>query len=180
MISIMYTLGRARWCHLNDPALKPEKIAVMSRLKNLAVAFGVASFAALAGCQTASLEDAAPTTAPPTAEGAQTSNVATDNNIRVISPVPIPGRSVDEVQRQQFVDDRIAQAGAYPAVGLDREAAMAQMSPSQAQALRQEFSQYRGGAKAGGSTDAEYRRRLAELRRTAQTHAEDAEKEIEN
>ncbi|TDH39217.1 hypothetical protein E2A64_09150 [Pseudohoeflea suaedae] len=140
----------------------------------------MACFTALAGCQTASLEDAAPKSVPASAGPAQTTNIATDNNIRIISPVPIPGRKVDDIERQQFVQDRIAQDGNYPAVGVDREAAMAQLSPAQAQALEQEFRQYRGGAKAAASTEEEYRRRLAELRQTAQTHARDAEREIEN
>ena len=152
----------------------------MSKLGNLAAAAGLASLTAIAGCQTASLEDAAPKSVPSKADGRQPTRTATDSGSQIISPIPLSGAGLETVQRQQFVEERIAQDGCYPVVGLDREAAMAQMSPSQAQALRQEFSQYRRGAKAGGTTDAEYRRRLVELRRTAQTHAADAEKEIEN
>jgi hypothetical protein len=128
--------------------------------------------ATLAGCQSTSLEDAAPK-----AQAKQT-NIATDLGIEILSPVPIPGRKVDRVERQQFVEERINQSGEFPLVGVDREAAMQQLSDEDAAALESEFDQYRGKTAATGQTDAEYRRRLAELRKTAQTHARDTEKQI--
>ena len=152
----------------------------MSKFGTLAAAAAIASLMPMAGCQTASLEDAAPKSVPSNVQARQSTKTATDSDARIISPIPLSGGQIETVQRQQFVEERIAQDGRYPVVGLDREAAMAQMSPAQAQALKREFSQYRGGAKARGTTDAEYRRRLAELRQTAQTHAQDAESEIEN
>lgn len=141
-------------------------------MKGLSVAVVAALAAMLAGCQTASLEDAAPK-APE-----QSSNIATDLGIEIISPVPIPGRKVDPVERQQFVEERISQKGEYPLVGVDRQAAMQQLSDEEAAALEREFDQYRGKTGSRTQTDAEYRRRLAELRRTARTHADDAEKQI--
>ncbi|MBA68874.1 MAG: hypothetical protein CML30_08355 [Rhizobiales bacterium] len=145
----------------------------MSRSGILVVLACLAPAMLIAGCQTASLEDAAPKTA-----GTQRqTNIATDNDIRIISPIPLPARKVEKLQRQQFVEDRVAQSGQYPNIGLDREGAMQQMSDNEAQALEREFAQYRGKGKRA-ATDAEYRRRLAELRKTAREHAEETEKEI--
>ncbi len=130
--------------------------------------------AALAGCQSTSLEDAAPTGAPATSSG----KVASGSGPEILSPVPIPGRNLPRVERQQFVEERINQSGEYPPVGVDRQAAMQQLSDEEAAALESEFDQYRGKSGPKGQTDAEYRRRLAELRKTAQTHAQDTEKQI--
>lgn len=145
----------------------------MSRSGILVVLACLAPAMLIAGCQTASLEDAA----PKSADTQQRTNIATDNDIRVISPIPLPAREVEKLERQQFVEDRVAQSGQYPKVGVDREGAMRQMSDDEARALESEFAQYRGKG-TGAATGAEYRRRLEELRKTARDHADETEKEI--
>lgn len=122
-----------------------------------------------AGCQSASLEDAAPTGAAASGEQSQ---------FRAISPIPLPQNSGPQLAQQEFVSRGIASGGEYPNIGTERKAALPQLSDSEAQRLQNEFARARAETGSGGNTAAEYRRRLEANRRLAATHASEVEAEL--
>lgn len=136
----------------------------------------------LVGCQTASLEDAAPKSVPnsSTQAAADTTKPAepTKTGIAVLSPIPLPFNRPDKVERKDFVSTGIASGGKFPNLGTERTAALPQLSAAEASAMKQEFQALQQKGPNGNETEAAYRRRMAELRKLAKTHASDAEAEI--
>jgi hypothetical protein len=124
---------------------------------------------ATAGCQTASLEDAAPKPADKPASAMQ--------DIAIPSPVPLP-RGVDELPQQDFVSEGIRDTGTYPLVGTPRQAANRQITPQEQAAMQAEMERLKAEQAGGGMTRAQYEARLKQLRKIAETHAEEAEREI--
>lgn len=143
--------------------------------RGLTAAAALAAVLAIAGCQTASLEDAAPTSA--TAAPASKPLISVED-ITVPSPVPLPRGEAPLPPQQQFVTDGIADTGSFPAVGTPRQTANSQLSAAEQAAITAEMERLKASQPAGGASQAEYEARLKRLRELAGTHAADAEREI--
>ena len=98
--------------------------------------------------------------------------------IAVLSPIPVPFNQPEKVERKDFVEAGIASGGKFPNLGTERTAALPQLTTAEANAMKQEFKTLEQKGANGAQTEAAYRRRLAELRKLAKTHARDAEAEI--
>lgn len=139
-------------------------------------AAGLAALLAVAGgCQTASLEDAAPTSASATPASKPLISV---EDITVPSPIPLPRGEAPLPPPQQFVTDGIADTGNFPSVGTPRQTANNQLSAAEQAAITAEMERLKASQPAGGASQAEYEARLKRLRELAGTHAADAEREI--
>jgi len=136
----------------------------------------------LTGCKTVSLEDAAPKAMPESSTSPAATSATSDEPVKtgiaVLSPIPVPFNRPEKIARKGFVDSGIASGGKFPNLGTKRDAALPQLTPAEANAMKQEFQALKQDEVNGEETEAAYRRRLAELRSLANTHASDAEAEI--
>ncbi len=154
----------------------------------------------VAGCQTASLEDAAPSeiqvaggtaAAVPTPISAPRTSPATASAAVAVTPVPRPSDSFRPISiiplnatdpsvppPKLFVVEGAARTGDFPVFGALPATANSQMSESEQQAQTAEMQ---GLLKARAGLPSEqqlYARRLAELRALARTHGDVTEREI--
>jgi hypothetical protein len=163
-----------------------------------------AFFAALllSGCQTASLEDAAPQTAHQTAPlaepapaetgeaaqianesgaetPAQTGQPTTDrSNPGIASIVPI--EQAAPVENQEFVVTGARRTGRYPSFGEQPTAANSQMSEAERITAEAEMTELLKARASSPNARAQYEARLRQLRALAQSHAREAQEKIEN
>ncbi|VVT12589.1 hypothetical protein [Hoeflea sp. EC-HK425] len=155
----------------------------------------------VAGCQTASLEDAAPrqaqvvrsdvlpvdettvsdaTTPPPgeAAGGGSSTPGVVRNNPGFISPVPIektaPARTSD------FVAAGASRSGRYPTFGRQPVAANVQLSEADKLAAEAEMTELLRNRATTADARAQYEARLRQLRALAANHGNDTQQEIEN
>ena len=155
------------------------------------------------GCQTASLQDIAPSAADvsgvdagtsgtetaPQATGsdagetqASTDTVATPTIIRrnpgITSPIPI--EKTAPVVNKAFVAEGASRTGEYPKLGRQPTAANVQFSEAEKVAAEAEMTELLRNRAATPDARAQYEARLRELRALAASHASDTQQEIEN
>lgn len=166
--------------------------------KSLLTAF----FAALvlSGCQTASLEDAAPSAAasaatpavdtgdvdtgdaPDTASepgavpSAQTT--VTRSNPGIASIIPL--EQTAPVENREFVATGARRTGRYPSFGEQPTAANSQMSEAERIAAEAEMTELLKARASSPDARAQYDARLRQLRALAKSHAREAQEKIEN
>lgn len=115
----------------------------------------------LSGCVSASLEDAAPTQPAPTDAAANA------------------GTSEQEVRDNSFVEEGAVRNEDYPTFERAPQAATAQLSDEEKQALLNEMSALKAAQRSGGSSSAAYAARIKELQDIARTHGVDTKSQIE-
>lgn len=176
--------------------------------QNVLPALGTLMALLLAGCQTASLEDAAPTSVPSNfAAGSATSANAdtTTTDVQAAAAAPQTAAAVDEgaatptvirrnpgfnslipiekttpVATEEFVDTGVRRTGVYPAIGRKQTAANSQLSAAEKSAAEAEMHKLLRERAQTPDARAAYEARLKELRALAQNHAADTQREIEN
>ncbi|AKI00519.1 hypothetical protein IMCC20628_01809 [Hoeflea sp. IMCC20628] len=157
-----------------------------------------------AGCQTASLEDAAPKTAPANSlqvgaaapagseivvatGAAQSEAPAPDTapaptvirrNPGITSIVPI--EKTAPVENKEFVATGANRTGQYPSLGRLPSTANAQLSDAEKTAAEAEMAELLRSRAATPDARAQYESRLRELRALAASHGSDTQQEIEN
>lgn len=154
----------------------------MKRPRALAATSLAAFLALAAGCQTASLEDAAPTAAASTvaaAGRAPDKPLISMQDVNIPSPIPLP-RGQTALPQQDFVGSGMRDTGRYPSVGVPRQAANSQLTPAEQAAMLAEMERLKAGQGPAASSQAEYDERLKRLRDLAGSHAAEAEREIVN
>jgi hypothetical protein len=153
----------------------------------------------LSGCQTASLEDAAPQTVPeatPLAEQApvETGEAAEAVNqpgadgppeATVIRSNPgftsiVPIEKTVPVEQKEFVTGGARRTGRYPSFGEQPKAATAQMSEAERIAAEAEMTELLKARASSPGARAQYEARLRELRALAKSHARETQEIIEN
>ncbi|MBW3098145.1 hypothetical protein [Pseudohoeflea coraliihabitans] len=164
-----------------SPRVRTDAPRLCRRRAGLLAPAGLAALVlTLAGCQTASLEDAAPREAVVKADASAASEATADTApvLRVPSPVPLPRNAGPEPEAKEFVAARNSAEGEYPNLGTPREAALQQLSAAEAAALKREMAVAKAGASGGGGNAAAYRRRYNELQAIARSHEQTTEQEI--
>lgn len=157
----------------------------------------------VAGCQTASLEDAAPraatvevsdalpaqaepvnetvpaaqVTPDPAPEAASAGPTVIRRNPGIMSVVPI--EKTTPVVRQDFVAAGARQTGQYPSFGRMPKAANTQLTDAEKRAAEAEMAELLRARAATPGARAQYTRRLKELRALADNHGSDTLQEIE-
>ena len=122
----------------------------------------IVSLALLAGCVSASLEDAAPTQAPP-------ANATS----------PAGGAEQQPVRDNSFVEEGALRNDAFPTFEKTPQAATAQLTDEEKQALLNEMSALKAAQRSGGASSAAYAARYRELQNIANSHGIDTKKQIE-
>lgn len=143
------------------------------------------TFAALwvAGCQTASLEDAAPKSVAVSTEAP--AEVASSADADVIRRNPgftsvIPIEKTAPVEVKEFVATGARRTGEYPKLGHQPKAANTQFSDIEKLAAEMEMTELLRHRAATPDARAQYEARLRELRELAAHHARDTQQQIEN
>lgn len=149
----------------------------------------------VAGCQTASLEDAAPRSAPVTVSdasvaapgSAQTPVSASDEtsadptiirrNPGFTSLVPI--EKTVPVKNKEFVATGARRTGQYPIIGLQPRAANLQLTDADKLAAEAEMTELLRSRALTPDARAQYEARLKQLRALAANHGSDTQQEIE-
>jgi hypothetical protein len=161
----------------------------------------VALFSLLAaGCQTASLEDVAPTTVPVTqADAAMTApEVAADGIVPETGEQPtgdavastevrrnpglpslIPLEKTPPPETKEFVAAGVEKTGRFPTFGRQPRAANAQFSEADKLAAEAEMTELLANRASTPDARAQYEARLRQLRALAANHASDTQQEIE-
>ncbi|OCW58846.1 hypothetical protein AWJ14_20905 [Hoeflea olei] len=156
----------------------------------------------VAGCQTASLEDAAPKAAPaarsPSASGIAPAEAAalqpagsagaareTAQSPAVIRRNPgfasvVPIEKTAPVEKKAFVESGARQTGTYPTIGTVPQAANTQMTTAEKLAAEAEMAKLLKDRASTPSARAQYEARLRELRALAASHGSDTQQQIEN
>lgn len=161
----------------------------------------VALFSLLAaGCQTASLEDVAPTTVPVSrtndatpatgvpAEGivSDAGGQSTGEAVETTEERRSPGlASILPLERtlppdtKEFVDAGVAKSGQFPTFGRQPRAANAQFSEADKLAAEAEMTELLANRASTPDARAQYEARLRQLRALAASHGSDTQQEIE-
>ncbi|WP_340161693.1 hypothetical protein [uncultured Hoeflea sp.] len=160
----------------------------------------VLCFLVLAGCQTASLEDAAPksvpaaTAIPAAAQGSGADQVAASNagdttrteqassatirrNPGIASVIPL--EKTTPVENKEFVASGASRSGQYPNFGQQPKAANSQFSDQEKLAAEAEMTELLRNRASTPDARAQYEARLKELRALAANHGSDMQQEIE-
>ena len=153
------------------------------------------------GCQTASLEDAAPraafvsgaeSTATPEGgldqQSVASSDVFPEAPAAVASEKPqkpkvalkVPQESGAQVERQAFVTEGASRTGEYPTFGSLPATANTQLSAEQKSAAEAEFAELLRARARTPSARAQYNARLKQLRELGASHGNDTLQQIEN
>jgi len=150
----------------------------------------------VSGCQTASLEDAAPksvavavpdstaasatlTQAPlPAAEAPAATPTVIRRNPGFTSPIPI--EKTAPVENKEFVAVGASRTGQYPKIGQQPRAANAQLSDAEKRAAEAEMAELLRSRASTPDARAQYEARLRQLRALAASHGSDTQQEIEN
>ncbi|MEM5492269.1 hypothetical protein [Hoeflea sp. AS16] len=162
----------------------------------------VALFSVLAaGCQTASLEDAAPRTVPvaraadgtiaadglvdgSVAGSAETSsgNAPALTEVRSNPGIPslVPIEQSAPVATREFVATGASRTGQYPSFGTQPRAANTQFSDADKLAAEAEITELLRNRASTPDARAQYEARLRRLRALAASHGDDMQQEIEN
>jgi hypothetical protein len=145
------------------------------------------------GCQTASLEDAAPIAARTTAAPASVSGAgaeplaeamvadpapATRRNPGFASVIPIEERAV--IEDKEFVATGARRTGEFPNFGPVPKAANTQMSVYERLVTEAEMTELLRARASTPDARAQYEARLTQLRALAASHASEAQQQIEN
>ncbi|MDF1609915.1 hypothetical protein PZ897_17160 [Hoeflea sp. YIM 152468] len=130
------------------------------------------------GCQTASLEDAAPQPVAARADVAADDSKIVRRNPGVTSLIPI--EKTEPVEARTFVVTGAQRSGEYPKLGRQPQAANAQLSNAQILAAEMEMTTLLKSRASTPDARAQYERRLRELRELAASHASDTQRQIEN
>jgi hypothetical protein len=148
-----------------------------------------------AGCQSASLQDAAPTAVPvarpdndvskTAASGTKDVSVKTDAPSQVIRRNPgvasvVPIEQTSPVENKQFVASGASRTGQFPTFGQQPKAANAQFSDQEKQAAEAEMAELLRNRASTPDARARYEARLKQLRAVAANHGSDMQQEIEN
>lgn len=155
----------------------------------------------LAGCQTASLEDAAPRRVPVSATGNEAGQAAGANRVVASNgngapetensllqtvtrnsgiPSVIPLEKTTPVENEEFVASGANRSGQYPSFGRQPKAANAQFSDQEKLEAEAEMTELLRNRASTPDARAQYEARLRELRALAANHGSDAQQEIEN
>ncbi len=155
--------------------------------------FGLLAAIVLAGCQTASLEDAAPTVVPasePLVIGQETDADAaavassadqdsvTRRNPGIASIIPI--EQTAPVENKEFVITGARRTGQFPTFGRVPTAANTQLSEAERIAAEAEMTELLRARASTPDARAQYDARLRQLRALADSHARDTQSKIEN
>lgn len=137
----------------------------------------------VAGCQTASLEDAAPksgavTSEAPTGDTSSAETKIIRRNPGFTSVIPI--EKTAPVEAKEFVATGASRTGEYPKFGRQPEAANSQFSDAEKIAAETEMTELLQNRASTPDARAQYEARLRQLRALAATHASDTQKQIEN
>jgi hypothetical protein len=156
-------------------------------------AVGLLATFVLAGCQTASLEDAAPTVAPaaepvvsaqetdPDAAAESSSagqTVVTRRNPGLTSIIPI--EQTAPVENKEFVTSGARRTGQFPTFGRLPTAANTQLTEAERIAAEAEMTELLKARASTPDARAQYEARLRRLRALAASHARDTQQKIEN
>jgi hypothetical protein len=148
-----------------------------------------------AGCQSASLQDAAPTAVPvarpdngvstTTASGTNDVSVKADGSSKVIRRNPgvasvVPLEQTLPVENKQFVASGASRTGQFPTFGQQPKTANAQFSDQEKQAAEAEMAELLRNRASTPDARARYEARLKLLRAVAANHGSDMQQEIEN
>lgn len=173
------------------------------------IRLALAAFTAifLAGCQTVSLEDAAPKNAPVNFNPVDTGAAATETTATGSEPVSetagtvetaaaepkqtvirrnpgitsvVPIEKTTPVEKKDFVAQGASRTGQYPTFGPLPETANAQITTSEKAAAEAQMAKLLRARANTPDARARYEARLRELRALAQSHATDTQKQIEN
>ena len=147
-----------------------------------------------AGCQTASLEDAAPKSATIAVVDVSAANTDSEqvpasavpsaapevirSNPGFVSPIPI--EKTTPVENKEFVTTGASRSGQYPKFGRQPLAANAQFSDADKLAAEAEMTELLRNRASTPDARAQYEARLKQLRALAVNHASDTQQEIEN
>ena len=148
-----------------------------------------------AGCQSASLQDAAPTAVPvarpdngvskTAASGANDVSVKADGSSQVIRRNPgvasiVPLEQTSPVENKQFVASGASRTGQFPTFGQLPKTANAQFSDQEKLAAEAEMAELLRNRASTPDARARYEARLKLLRAVAANHGSDMQQEIEN
>ena len=153
-----------------------------------------------AGCQTASLEDAAPRAVPAPApaliDGQTVSEPAVDSADAATGETPapsavtvrrnpgitslIPIEKTAPVEKKDFVAEGARRTGTYPSFGGQLKAANTQLTEAEKIAAEAEMTELLRNRATTPDARAQYEARLRELRALAASHAADTQQQIEN
>jgi hypothetical protein len=143
------------------------------------------TFAALwvAGCQTASLEDAAPKSVAVISEASTGDTPSAET--KVIRRNPgftsfIPIEKTAPLETKEFVATGASRTGEYPKFGRQPRAANSQLSDAEKLAAETEMTELLRNRASTPDARAQYEARLLQLRALAATHASDTQQLIEN
>ena len=162
----------------------------------------VALFSLLAaGCQTASLEDVAPTTVPvsradetiattetpadgivPGSAGQAAGDTVVSTEVRASPGLAsiLPLEKTLPPDTKEFVDEGVAKSGRFPTFGRQPRAANAQFSEADKLAAEAEMTELLANRASTPDARAQYEARLQQLRALAASHGNDTQQEIEN
>ena len=167
---------------INIPIIRPVFVALAALL--------------VTGCQTASLEDAAPKqptvsaldagvgvpdserASVPIAEASSADPVSTRRNPGFVSLIPI--EKTEPVENKAFVATGASRTGQYPKFGQQPRAANAQFTDADKLAAEAEMTELLRNRASTPDARAQYEARLRQLRALAASHASDTQQEIEN
>jgi hypothetical protein len=161
--------------------------------KTISRAVGLLAVFMLAGCQTASLEDAAPSVVPAAEpvvsaqetdpDGAAESSsagqtVVTRRNPGLTSIIPI--EQTAPVENKEFVTSGARRTGQFPTFGRLPSAANTQLTEAERIAAEAEMTALLKARASTPDARAQYEARLRRLRALAASHARDTQQKIEN
>jgi hypothetical protein len=162
-------------------------------------AVGLLAIFVLAGCQTASLEDAAPTVVPaaepvvsaqetntdgvaessgPAESSSAGQTVVTRRNPGLTSIIPI--EQTAPVENKEFVTSGARRTGQFPTFGRLPTAANTQLTEAERIAAEAEMTELLKARASTPDARAQYEARLRRLRALAASHARDTQQIIEN
>lgn len=168
------------------PSIRPAFVALFSLLA--------------AGCQTASLENVAPTTVPVSRADETTAATETaadgivpgsaeqaagdtivSTEVRANPGLPslIPLEKTAPPETKEFVAAGVAKSGRFPTFGRQPRAANAQFSEADKLAAEAEMTELLANRASTPDARAQYEARLKQLRALAASHASDTQQEIE-
>lgn len=163
------------------------------RRRRISSALGLLAAFALSGCQTASLEDAAPTAVPAAQPGvtgeltgadgvsippADSPPDVTRRNPGFTSVIPI--EKTAPVENKDFVASGASRTGRFPTFGEQRTAANTQMTEAERIAAEAEMTELLKARASTPDARAQDDARLRQLRALAASHARDTQEKIEN
>jgi hypothetical protein len=165
--------------------------------KTISRAVGLLAVFMLAGCQTASLEDAAPSVVPaaePVVSAQETDSfcrpdgaaesssagqtVVTRRNPGLTSIIPI--EQTAPVENKEFVTSGARRTGQFPTFGRLPSAANTQLTEAERIAAEAEMTALLKARASTPDARAQYEARLRRLRALAASHARDTQQKIEN